>query len=324
MANIHLTVAAGDADHVRDFTCGEVRAEGIDITYLKVHAPEIFHRFLAYREFDVSELSFGMYSSLVSQGERSIAAIPVFPWRVFRLSSFYVREDGPIKRPEDLAGKRIGIPEWAQTATIYARGWLSDYVGVDLKGIEWFQGGTDKPGRAETVKLDLPAGLRVTPVTDRSLSAMLLAGEIDAIITASPPEPFRQGNRGVVRLVKDVQAAELKYWDDTGIYPIMHVVVMRREICDQYPWAPVSLMKAFTQAKDNSLARALTFGSAFPIPMHAYYALDAQKRLGKDFFPYGIEPNRKTLEAFLKFGRDQGVCHRQLKPEDLFEPQVLG
>jgi 4,5-dihydroxyphthalate decarboxylase len=324
MASIHLTVASSDCDHLRDFTSGEVRAEGIDITYLRVHAPEIFHRFLDHREFDVSELSMGMYVSLVSQGERSIAAIPVFPWRVFRLSSFYIREGGPIKQPEDLAGKRIGVPEWAQTATIYARGWLSDYVGVDLKGIDWFQAGTDKPGRAETVKLDLPPGLRLTRISDRSLSAMLLAGEIDAIISASPPEPFREGNRGVIRLVSNVQAAELKYWDDTGVFPIMHAIVLRREICDTYPWIPTSLMKAFTAAKDNSLARALTFGSAYPIPMHAYYALDAQKRLGKDFFPYGIEPNRTTLEAFLKFAREQGVCHRLLKPEDLFVPQVIG
>ena len=322
MPNIHLTVATGDCDHLRDFTSGEVRAQGIDITHLKLDPTEMFHRFLNHREFDVCELSFGMFASLRSQGDRSIAAIPVFPWRVFRLSSFYIREDGPIKRPEDLVGKRIGVPEWAQTATIYARGWLTDYVGVDLKSIEWFQTGTDAP-RTETVKLDLPPGLKINRPPGKTLSQMLLANEIDAIISASPPEPFRQGNRGVTRLVKNAYEAEMKYWDDTGVYPSMHVVVIKREMVDQNPWVPVSLMKALVAAKDNSLARALTFGSAFPIPMHAYYALDMQKRLGKDFFPYGIEPNRKTLEAFLKFARDQGVTHRDLKPEDLFEPQVI-
>ncbi len=323
MPNIHLTVAAGDCDHLRDFTSGDVRAEGIDITALKLGPPEIFQRFFNH-EFDVSELSLGMFASLVSQGDRSIVAIPVFPWRVFRLSSFYVRENGPIKRPEDLVGKRVGVPEWAQTATVYARGWLSDYVGVDLKSIEWFQAGTDKPGRTETVKLDLPPGIKVTSLPDRTLSQMLLAGELDAMISATPPAPFEQGNRGMVRLVANLQAAEQKYWDDTGVFPIMHVVVIRGEVCEANPWVPVSLMKAFTTAKNNSLARALTFGTAFPIPMHAYYALDAQKRLGKDFFPYGVEPNRKTLEAFLKFAREQGVCHRLLKPEELFAPQVIG
>src|SRR5437016_1940079 len=127
----------------------------------------------------------------------------------------------------------------------------------------------------------------------------------------------------VVRLVTNVQAAELKYWEDTGIYPIMHTVVIRREVCDANPWVPKSLLQAFTAAKDNSLARALTFGSSYPIPMHAYYALDAQKRIGKDFFPFGIEPNRVTLEAFLKFCHVQGVCHRPMRPEELFAPQVI-
>ena len=142
MPNIHLTVAAGDCDHLRDFTSGEVRAEGIDITYLRLGPPEIFYRFLT-ANLTFRNCRLGMFASLVSQGDRSIVAIPVFPWRVFRLSSFYIRENGPIQRPEDLVGKRVGVPEWAQTATIYARGWLSDYVGVDIKGIEWFQAGTD-------------------------------------------------------------------------------------------------------------------------------------------------------------------------------------
>jgi len=321
MGNIHLTLAMGNSDIVRDFTSGEIRAEGIDITYLNVGAPEVFTRFLKHREFDVAELSFGMFTSLASQNDPGIVSIPVFPWRVFRLSSFYVRPDGSIKTPEDLVGKKVGVPEWAQTATIWARGWLSDYVGIDLKSIEWFQGGVDEVGRKETVKLALPSGLKLNRVTDRPLSEMLLNGAIDAIITASPLEPFRQGK--VVRLVSNVQEAEQKYWYDTGIYPIMHTIVIRREVCDANPWVPKSLMQAFTAAKDNSLARALTFGSSYPIPMHAYYALDAQKRIGKDFFPYGIEPNRVTLEAFLKFCHDQGVSHRPLRPEDLFAPQVI-
>ena len=176
-------------------------------------------------------------------------------------------------------------------------------------------------GRKETVKLALPSGLKLNKVTDRTLSEMLLSGAIDAIITASPLEPFRQGK--VVRLVSNVQEAEQKYWYDTGVYPIMHTIVIRREVCDANPWVPKSLLQAFTAAKDNSLARALTFGSSYPIPMHAYYALDAQKRIGKDFFPFGIEPNRVTLEAFLKFCHDQGVCHRPMRPEELFAPQVI-
>ena len=174
MANIHLTLAMGNSDIVRDFTSGDVRAEGIDITYLNVGAPEVFHRFLKHREFDVAELSFGMFTSLASQNDQSIVSLPVFPWRVFRLSSFYVRPDGSVKSPEDLVGKRVGVPEWAQTATIWARGWLSDCVGIDLKSIEWFQGGVDEVGRG-------PAGT-VMPMRQMAPPASPMAGTTSAFV----------------------------------------------------------------------------------------------------------------------------------------------
>jgi 4,5-dihydroxyphthalate decarboxylase len=323
MGNIRLTVATGDYDHLRDFTSGEVKAEGIDITHLKLHVLEIFHRFTQFREFDVSEMSMGRHISLVSQGKADHVAIPVFPSRVFRLSAFYIRSDGKVKRPEDLAGKKVGVPEWAQTATIYGRGWLSDYIGVDLKSIQWFQAGQDDPGRVEPVALHLPPGLKVTPVPDRSLNDMLLAGDIDALIAAYPPGAFRQRNPKIARLVADARAAEMKYWDDTGIFPIMHTIVIRREVCAANPWVPMSLFKAFDKAKNNSLARAGSFGgSLYPLPMHGYWADEARKRLGEDFWPYGVEASRKTLEAFAKFAHDQGVAHRLVAPDELFAPQV--
>ncbi len=322
MSNIRLTVATGDYDHLRDFTSGDIRAEGIDITHLKLPVLEVFHRFTEFREFDVSEMSMGRHISLVSQGRARHVAIPVFPSRVFRLSAFYVRADGSVKRPEDLSGKRVGVPEWTQTATIYGRGWLSEYVGVDLASIEWVQAGQDDPGRAEPGELALPPGLRVTPVPDRSLNDMLLAGDIDALIAAAPPGAFRRGDPRVVRLVADPRAAETKYWDDTGIFPIMHTIVIRKELCDANPWVPMSLFKAFVKAKDNALARAQAGGSLYPLPMHAYWADEAKKRLGADFWPYGVEGSRKTLEAFARFARDQGVAHRLVAPDELFAPEV--
>jgi 4,5-dihydroxyphthalate decarboxylase len=323
MANIHLTLATGDYDHLRDFTSGEIKADGIDITHLKLHVLEIFHRMTSYREFDVSEMSMGRYVSLTSQNDNRFVAIPVFPSRVFRLSAFYVRTDGAVQKPEDLKGKRIGVPEWAQTATIYGRGWLSDYVGVDLKSITWIQAGQDDAGRDEPVALDLPKGIVIERVKDRSLNDMLLSGDIDAMIVAYPPLAFRQGNSKVKRLLADPRAAEVKYWDDTGIFPIMHTVVMKREVADANPWAALSLYKAFDRAKDNSLERAASFGgSIYPLPMHGYFANEAKKRLGDDFWPYGLEANRTTLEAFLKFARDQGVCHRKVAAEELFPASV--
>jgi 4,5-dihydroxyphthalate decarboxylase len=323
MPNLHLTLATGDYDHLRDFTSGEVRADGIDITHLKLHVLEIFHRMTNYREFDVSEMSMGRYVSLTSQNDQRFVAIPVFPSRVFRLSAFYVRSDGSVQKPQDLKGKRIGVPEWAQTATIYGRGWLSDYVGVDLKSVKWVQAGQDDAGRDEPVALDLPKGIEIERVKDRSLNDMLLTGDIDAMIVAYPPLAFRQGNPKVKRLLDDPRAAEVKYWDDTSIFPIMHTVVMKREVAEANPWAALSLYKAFDKAKDNSLERAASFGgSIYPLPMHGYFANEAKKRLGDDFWPYGLEANRTTLTAFLKFARDQGVCHRLVAPEELFPASV--
>jgi 4,5-dihydroxyphthalate decarboxylase len=261
---------------------------------------------------------------MVAQDDDSMIAIPVFPSRMFRLSAVYVRTDGPVKKPEDLAGKRVGVVAWTQTATVYARGWLSDYIGVDLKTIDWVQAGDDYADRPEAVDLNLPDGLSLTQVRDRTLSEMMLAGDLDATIIAVPPIAMQQGSSDITRLLPDARATEEKYWADTGIFPIMHAIVIRREIMNAYPWVARNLFKAFVEAKNRSLGRAL-YGTRFPIPMCHYEARKARERFGDDFWPYGIEPNRATLEAFLKFSFEQGACRRHLTPEDLFaeQPQSL-
>ena len=196
MGNIQLTLAVSEYDHVRDFTLGGVRAEGIDITHLNLQIEEIFHRFYEFREWDVSEMSMGKYSSLKSLDDDTVTAIPVFPSRVFRQSSLYILKDGPVKRPEDLAGRRVGVPEWGQTASIYTRGYLVHQVGIPLADIEWIQAGVNQPGRIEHIKLNLPAGVRYTNVPDRSLNEMLLAGDIDAVMTARPVAAISDGESG--------------------------------------------------------------------------------------------------------------------------------
>jgi 4,5-dihydroxyphthalate decarboxylase len=202
MSQLNLSLAVCDYDHLRDIVMGTVRPQGVEITPMLFDEPHvIFHRATNYAEFDINEMSFGRYISLVSQRKNGMIAIPVFPSRVARIGAFYVRAGSKVKVPEDLAGKRIGVPEWAQTATIYARGWLAHHVGVDLKSISWFQTGVDQPGRPEPVKLKLPKGMKVTPVTDRSLSQMLLEGDIDCALTALPPKPFRDGDKRIKKLV---------------------------------------------------------------------------------------------------------------------------
>ena len=323
MRNVHLTIAMSDYEHVRDFLKGDIKAEGIDLTHLDLIHEEIFYRFLNFREWDVSEISFAKYVSLVSQNDQSLKAIPVFPSRVFRLSSLYVHRDGPVKKPEDLRGKKIGIPEWAQTASVYTRGYLQHHIGIPLSDIEWLQAGVNEPGRKEKVALKIPEGIRYRSIPDRCLNEMLLSKEIDAAMTARPPESFIDGHPDVVRLFPDFQAAEEKYWRETGIIPIMHTIVIRAQILERYPWVAMNLLKAFESAKQRSIARIFDVASSrIPIPWGFEYAARAKALFGDEYWPYGIDSNRTVLEAFLLYAYEQGVCHRHLKPEELFPVEV--
>ena len=319
---LQLTIAISDYDHVRDFATGVVRAEGIDTRFLTLTIEEIFFRFTKFREWDVSEMSMGKYVALRSQDDASLTAIPVFPSRVFRHSSVYVRRDGPVRAPADLKGRRVGLPEWAQTAAVYSRGALTHQYGVALQDIEWVQAGVNEPGRAEKVKLNLPAGTRLTARPDTSLDAMLLAGEVDAVLTAHPPASFEHGDRRITRLFEDYRSVEEAYWRATGIFPIMHVVALKGEVAARHPWVAMNLFKAFEEAKRRSVARALEVtATRFPVPWIYDVAAKAEAEFG-ELFPYGVEPNRKTLDAFLDYAFEQGVCHRRLAVAELF-PEAL-
>lgn len=323
MAKLGLTLAIGDYDHVRDLLDGTVRIEGVELNVLRLPVEEIFYRFTLHREWDVSEMSFAKVISLASQDDRSLVTLPVFPSRVFRHSSIYVGAESGIKKPEDLAGKRIGVPEWAQSAAIYSRGMLAHEYGVDLKSIHWHQAGVNQAGRVEKVKLALPKGYSLKVVSNQSLSEMLLAGELDAVLSARPPAPFASGDPRVRRLFEDYRPVEQAYWKKTGIFPIMHVLSMRRDVYERDRWLAMSLTKAFEEAKRRSLARIDELGaSSFPLPWMSEAARLPRELLGKDFWPYGVEPNRKTLEAFAAYAFEQGVCHRKVALEELFAPEV--
>jgi 4,5-dihydroxyphthalate decarboxylase len=323
MNEVPLTLAISPYDHVEDLVAGRIVPDGIRLTCLRLPIEEIFFRFLKYREWDVSELSFAKYASLISQGEDSLTAIPVFPSRIFRHSSVYVRRDGPIRAPRDLAGKRIGLPEWAQTAAVYSRGFMVHQYGIDLTGVNWVQAGVNEPGRAEKVTLKLPPGIRLIPAPAKSLSRMLVEGELDAVLSAHAPACFEDSNPNVMRLFEDYMAVEADYYRETGIFPIMHVVALKRELVEAQPWIATSLLKAFEEAKRRSVARALEVTAPrFPIPWCFEHARRAQELFGNDYWPYGIDGNRTTLEAFLQYAYEQGVCHRRLTTEDLFPKQV--
>lgn len=325
MANIHLTMATYDYDHIRDLANGAVRAKGIDLTHLMMEVEEIFYRFSNALEWDVSELSFAKYCSVQSQDDPPFIGIPVFVSRVFRQSAYYIRKGGPIGKPEDLRGRKIGIPEWSQTATVYARGWLQHQIGVGLDEVEWVQAGVNEPGRVEMAHLKLPPGVKYTQEPERSLTDLLLSGEIDAMISAHPPRAFLQGHPEMTRLFPDYRGVEEEYFRDTGIFPIMHTIAIRRDVYEKHPWVPMNLLAAFEESKKRSVERMKNVtASQIPVP----WGYDNVEKLHSQFFPdgeywpYGIENSRVTIEAFLQYCYEQGVCHRKMTPEELYPREV--
>jgi 4,5-dihydroxyphthalate decarboxylase len=284
---------------------------------------EIFFRFIKFREWEVSEVSFAKYVSLRSQGDNSLVAIPVFPSRVFRHSSIYVRADGRVRSVGDLAGARVGVPEWAQTAAVYSRGALRHQFGLDLNAIHWVQAGVGQAGRVEKVELKLPEGLRLERRPDTSLDAMLLSGELDAILTAHPPPSFKASDPRVVRLFPDPQKVEEEFLRLTGVFPIMHAIAIRREVMERFPWVAGNLLVAFEAAKAGAVARAREMtASRMPFAWSQLAAEREAARLGGDPWPYGVALNRVTIDAFCAWAHEQGVAHRRLTPEELFPPEV--
>jgi 4,5-dihydroxyphthalate decarboxylase len=321
---VELTLAISDYDHVRDLASGAVAVDGVRLNCLQLPVEEIFYRFTRFREWELSELSFAKYCSLRAAGDESLVAIPVFPSRSFRHSAFYVSRDGPVDRPDALKGARIGIPEWTVTATVYGRALLQHEYGVDIRNVQWVQGGTNEPGRVETLPVDLPDGVAMERATDRSLNDMLLAGEIEALLAPHPPAAFTDGSGRVVHLFSDCQAEEEKYYRRTRVFPIMHVVTIREDVYRLYPWLAMNLLKAFEEAKRRSQARALDINApCYPVPWAPAQAHRAADLFGADFWPYGLEANLTTIEAFLEWAVEQGICSEKISPESLFARETL-
>jgi 4,5-dihydroxyphthalate decarboxylase len=325
MADIHLTLASKAYDHFQDLKSGAVKPEGIALTCLELYPTDVFHRQLAFREFEVSEMSLCKHVAMTAEGRSEFVGIPVFPLRMFRQSAFYVRRDGPVKAPRDIGGRRCGVPEWAQTATVYARGWLHHHCGVPLDSVEWVQAGSNEAGRAEKVDLALPQGVRLRGVPDRSLNELLLAGDIDVAISATPLAASHGADAPIVRLFPNARQAEEEYFRATGVFPIMHTVVIRRDVHERHPWAAMNLMQAFEESKRRSVERLAQASPRFPLA----WGPDHIRRTGQflfgdgEYWPYGLEPNRVTLDAFLAYCHEQGITRRRVAAEELFTPHVL-
>ena len=324
MSPLNLSIATTDYDHFRDLRMGLVKAEGIDLNWMTLGHHECFARFTANREFDLSELSFAKFTAQVTRKNSDIIGLPVICSRLFRFSSFYVNKKSRIKSIKDLKGKKVGSPEWAHSAAVYMRGWMHNDMGVKLTDVHWVQAGANSPGREEKVELNLPKGLKLTRVADKSLSQMIASGEIDCAIIARPPDCFLQGHPDVVRLFPDYLEMEEEYFAKTKVWPIMHIIAMKRSIAEEHPWVARNLYNAFQESKRRSIERLLDPAvSRYPLAWMPTYARKMRDLFGGDPFPYGIEENRATWEQMALYSHQQGIAHRRFKPEEIFPKGMM-
>lgn len=324
MSLLPLSIATTDYDHFRDMRFGLVKAEGIDLNWLNLGHHECFARFTANREFDLSELSFAKFTTQVTRKDSDIIGLPVVCSRLFRFSSFYVNKKSKIKSVKDLKGKKVGSPEWAHSAAVYMRGWMHNDMDVKLTDVHWVQAGANSAGREEKVELNLPKGVKLTRVKDKSLSQLLAAGEIDCAVIARPPTCFLEGHPDVVRLYPDYLEMEEKYWEKTKVWPIMHIIAMRKRILDRDPWVARNLYNAFLESKRRSIERLLDPAvSRYPLAWLPTYARKMRDLFDGDPYPYGIEENRATWEQMALYTHQQGIAHRRFKPEEIFPEGLM-
>ena len=318
---LRLSVAMGDYDRTRALLDGRVQIDGVNPVFMTLSPEETFFRALRQQAFDISELSLSSYLVQASRGECPYVAVPVFLSRAFRHTSIWVRKDR-IRTPQDLKGQRIGVPEYQLTANVWARAILQDDHGVFPRDITWVRGGIDTPGRPEKIGLTLPADVRVEDApAGVTISDLLDRGEIAGFIAPRPPGGAAARNPQVRWLFDDPTAAATDWYRRTGIFPIMHVVGVRRALADKHPWLPVAVLKAFTQAKAAALeALADTSATKVTLPFVEEQLKAARETLGEDYWSYGVAGNEPTLRAFARHHHAQGLSGRELSVDELFDP----
>lgn len=325
MSKLRLSLACWNYDRTRALADGTVQPDGIELNYLNLPVEETFFRMIRHREFDAAEMSLSSYTVSMFREPRPFIAIPVFPSRFFRHSCVFVNAHAGIREPKDLAGKRVGTPEFQMTAPVWIRGILSDYYGVPVDSVTYFTGGEEEPGRSEKQKLDLPPNIRVQPIGEtQTLAQMLAEGEIDALHTARMPSTFVNRPNDVRRLFVDFKHVEQQYFRDTGIFPIMHTVVIRRDVYEQNRWVAQALYKAFVAAQQRTYEDLyVTAALKAMLPWLTAHVEETRALMGEDFWPYGFEPNRTTLSTFLRYHHECGLSKRRVEPEELFATEAM-
>jgi 4,5-dihydroxyphthalate decarboxylase len=312
-----LTIGCRDYDHTRALIDGRVKIDGIDLKFVNISPPsQIFLRMLRNEEFDASEMSLSNYMIALGNGDHRFVAIPVFPARVFRHSSIWIHTEAGIQKPQDLKGKKVGIADYSMTALLFVRGLLQHEYGVAPKDIHWFR------RRSEHISIVIPPDIRIDSIgKDQSLDGLIEEGKLDALAVTSPPRAFLQGSPLVRRLFPDCRTVEAEYYRKTKIFPIMHLIVLRRAIYEQEPFVAVQVAQAFETAKQLAFEAYEEGLSSLP-----WANLDleyARQIIGKDVWPYGVAKNLPTLEAAALYSYEQGLTKRKFAVDELFAPQSL-
>lgn len=325
MTKLSLSLACWGYDRTEALQSGVVQPDGIDLNFQRLDVEETFFRMLRNREFDVAELSLSSYCVTLGRPDPGFVAIPVFPSRFFRHSCIFISAASGIRTPVDLVGRRIGVPEYQMTAPVWIRGILQDEYGVDPSSVTYVTGGEEEPGREEKLKLDLPAKFKVSPIgPTQTLTRMLADGEIDALYTARAPSTFYSNPDRVRRLFDDFVSVEQQYFQKTGIFPIMHVIAIRRDVYERNRWIAQSLYKAFNDAQRLAYEDLLVSASLKTmLPWQIAAVEDTIARMGQEWWPYGVEKNRRVLETFTRYHHEQGLSPRQLSLEELFVPETF-
>ena len=323
--SLYLTLACPPYDRILPLAYGRVLPEGIRLNYLSLEVEEIFWRQLRNQEFDVSESSLSSYVMLRSRGDERFIAIPVFPSRFFRHACVFINTHKGIREPQDLKGKVVGLPEYQITAVVWLRGIFQDEYGVFPRDIQWRSGGEETPGRKEKIRLHLPPDIDLQPIPpDKYLSQMLDNGEVDAMFTARAPSCFTKGSSNVARLFENPREVEEAYYRKTGIFPIMHTIIIKRDVYGKNPWIAVNLYKAFCEAKEMVMRRYAETAALYVTLPWIHDEIERTKTaIEEDWWPYGVQKNRNVLETFLRYHHEQGLSARLMTMDELFAPETL-
>ncbi len=325
MSKLSLTVACGDYDRVRAIKDGRVPIEGCDVNFLPLAAEEVFFRAFRSTEFDVTELSFSSTMIQTARGDCQYIGIPAFVSRIFRHSSIYIRTDRGITKPEDLRGKKIGLPEYQMTAPVWMRGMMQDEYGVRPEECIWRSGGQEQPGRDERTPIKPIPGLDLAPIpNDRTLVDMFVKGELDALFTARAPSCFVEGAPNIGRLFPNYREVEKAYYQKTRLFPIMHLIGIKKTLVEQHPWLATSVYKAFVQAKAIAMQEVRDITALnITLPWVEAEALESMALMGQDYWRYGVKESLHEIDALARYSHEQGLSSRLLTAADLFAPSVM-